>query len=145
MTTDTAQISPPVRQDPRQVINTLKRTLNFNDADIAKAAFDNALPKSSFVTQVQAEIVTAFNAGSTNPITVGTNGPATYNNLLASGDITAATPAVYQISAASTAKLGRAFAASADVPVFATYIPTGTPVTTGVAVIVICFEGGWSS
>lgn len=144
MATNTAQVSPATRQDPRQVINTLKRILNFNDADIAAAFFDNSLPLGSFVTQVQCEIQTAFNAGSTNPITVGTNA-STYNNLLASGDITGATPAVYQISAASTAKLGRAFAASADVKVAATYVPTGTPATTGKAVIVICFEGGWSS
>lgn len=144
MATDTAQVAPPTRQDPRQVINTLKRTLNYNDADIAAAKFDNSLPLGSFVTQAQCEIQTAFNAGATNPITVGTNA-TTYNNILASGDITAATPAVYQISAASTAKLGRAFAAAADVGLFATYAPTGAAATTGKAVIVVCYEGGWAS
>lgn len=145
MATGTAQVVPGARQDPRQVLNTLKRTLNFNDPDIAKAPFDNALPAGSFVTRVFCEIVTAFNAGTTNPITVGTNGPATYNNLLASGDITGATPAVYMISAASTAKLGRAFAASGDVIPYAVYAPTGTAATTGQAVIVIEYEGGWAS
>lgn len=144
MATGTAQVVPGARQDPRQVLNTLKRTLNFNDPDIAKAPFDNALPMGAFVTRVFCEIVTAFNAGTTNPITVGTNS-TTYNNLLASGDITGATPAVYMISAASTAKLGRAFAAAADVIPYATYIPTGTAATTGQAVIVIEYEGGWAS
>lgn len=145
MATGTAALIPPPRQDPRQVVNSLKRTLNFNDVDIAKAAFDNSLPQGAFVIHVMCEIVTAFNAGTTNPITVGTNGPATYNNMLASGDITGATPGVYWIVASGTAKLGRAFAAAGDVAVFATYIPTGTAATTGQAVIVVVYEGGWAS
>lgn len=145
MATNTTPSYPQSRRSPRQLVNTLKRTLNYNDADIALASFGEALPQGAFVLDVKVEIVTAFNAGSTNPITVGTNS-STYNNLIASGDNTPATPGVYFNSGTTgTTKLGRAFAAAADTPVYATYKPTGTAATTGQAVIVITYEGGWSS
>lgn len=144
MATNTTPSYPQARRQPRNVVNTLKRTLNFNDADIAKAAFNEALPSGAFIVGAFAEIVTAFNAGSTNPITVGTNS-TTFNNILASGDITSATPGVYFITSSGTTKLGRAFAAAGDTAVYATYVPTGTAATTGQAVIVIEYEGGWSS
>lgn len=144
MPTNTSPGFPPSRRDPRQLSNTLKRTLNYNDSDVALASFFSSLPMGAFITKVQVEIVTAFNAGSTNPITVGTNS-TTYNNLIASSDNTPGTPGTYFVTTSGTTKLGRAFAASADTPVYATYIPTGTAATTGQAVIVIEFEGGWSS
>lgn len=138
MTTNTTPSFPSSRKDPRQVTNTLKRVLNFNDSDAALAGFANGLPQGAFVTSVQVEIVTAFNAGTTNPITVGTNS-ATFNNLQASGDNTPGTPGVY---ASPASRLGRTHASAGDVAVFATYIPTGTAATTGQAVIVITYEGG---
>lgn len=144
MTTNTTPAFPPNRVDPRQVSNTLKRVLNWNDSDASKAAFFSSLPAGAFVIGVQVEIVTAFAAASTNPITVGTNG-TTYNNMMASTDISATSTGVYFIASSPTAKLGRAFAATGDTPVFATYLPTGTAGTTGQAVIVIEYEGGWSS
>src|SRR5579859_5121248 len=140
MATNTTPSFPSARRDPRQVSNTLKRTLNYNDSDIAQFGFANALPAGAFITKVLVEIVTAFNAGTTNPITVGTNS-TTYNNLIASTDNTPGTPGVYFV-ASGTTKLGRAFAAAGDTAVYGTYIPTGTAATTGQAVIVIEYEGG---
>lgn len=140
MTTNTAPASPPSRQDARQVLNTLTRTLNFNDTDIAKAGFANSLPMGARIIDVMVEIVTAFNAGTTNPITVGTNS-ATYNNIVASGDIT---PGVAGVSMVMRGQ-GRSLTAAAEVPVFATYVPTGTAATTGVAVITITYDGGFTS
>lgn len=140
MATNTTPAFPPARKDPRQVSNTLKRVLNYNDSDIAQFSFANSLPAGAFVTRVMVEIVTAFNAGSTNPITVGTNS-TTYNNMIASSDNTPGTPGVYFV-ASGTTKLGRAFAAAGETPVFGTYIPTGTAPTAGQAVIVIEYEGG---
>lgn len=144
MATNTTPAFPPNRLDPRQLTNTLKRVLNYNDTDATKAAFFSSLPANAFVTKVEVEIVVGFTAGSTNPITVGTN-PTAYNNLMASTDISSASTGVYFIAASPTAKLGRAFAATGDTPVFATYLPTGTAASTGQAIIVIEYEGGWSS
>ena len=140
MTTNTTPSFPASRRDPRQVPNTLKRVLNFNDSDIAQASFFNALPQGAVILQVIVEIITAFNAGTTNPLTVGTNS-TTFNNMATTGDINAAVAAVNL----PTRGIGQSIAAAADTPVFATYIPTGTAPTTGKAMITIVFEGGYSS
>lgn len=140
MATNTSPIFPPVRRDARQVVNTLRRVLNFNDPDIAKFSFANSLPGGAFIISVQAYVVTAFNAGTTNPITVGTNS-TTFNNFFASGDITPGTPGYYT----NARGLGTLAADAADIALFGTYIPTGTAATTGQVVIVITYEGGWLS
>jgi hypothetical protein len=137
MATNTSPVMPPARKDPRQVVNTLKRVLNFNDGDIAKFSFANSLPANAFIISVQVYVVTAFNAGTTNPITIGTNS-TTYNNISASGTITSGTPGMYT----PTIGLGPVLANGAEVAVFGTYIPTGTAATTGQAIIVITYEGG---
>lgn len=129
------------RQDPRQVSNTLKKTTNFNDAGIANGiAFENYLPRSAFIIQVLTEIVTAFNAVTTNVYTVGTVGAA-YNNIVAAGDVNPALAGVYP----STRAVGRALTAAAAVLPVAKYTQTGTPATTGQAITLIEFEGGWAS
>lgn len=129
------------RQDPRQVTNTLKKIVNYNDVGVSTGnAFAQYLPQGAFITSVLCEIVTAFNAGGTNPLTVGTNSPS-FNNIIAAGDNTPGTPAVYD----ATRGLGRSLTAAGDVLPVAMYAPTGGAPTTGQAVIVIEFEGGWSS
>jgi phage tail tape-measure protein len=140
MTTNTTPSFPASRRDPRQVPNTLKRTLNYNDPDIALASFANALPQGAVILQTIVEIITPFNAGSTNPVTVGTNS-TTYNNIATTGDINAAAAGVDL----PTRGLGQSIAAAADTPVYATYVPTGTAPTAGKAQITIVFEGGWAS
>lgn len=141
MTTGTAQTNPATRQAPRQVVNSLKDTVNYNDAGIATGvAWDNALPQGAFIVDVLVEVVTVFNAGTTNVLTVGTNA-ATYNNIVAAGDVNEAAAAVTRV----TTGLGRSVAASADVVPFSMYTQTGTAATTGQAVVCIIYEGGWSS
>lgn len=141
MATGTAQVNPAVRQDPRQVSNTLKKTVNFNDAGIASGlAFDNSLPQAAFILLVLVEIVTVFNAGSTNVLTVGTNA-STYNNIVNAGDVNEAATGVTNV----TRGLGRSLTASADVVPFVIYTQTGGAATTGQAVVVIEYEGGWST
>ena len=141
MATNTPPAYPQARRQAWQVTNTLKKTVNFNDPNIASGvAFDESLPAGAFIISVTVEIVTAFNAGTTNVLTIGTNG-ATYNNIVASGDVTPGTPSVAQ----PTRGLGRSLAASAETPVFAKYTQTGTAATAGQAVVVIEYEGGWKS
>jgi hypothetical protein len=128
------------RQDPRQVTNTLKKTINFNDVGIASGvAFENWLPQGAFITRVLVEIVTAFNAATTNVLTVGTNA-TDYNNIVAAGD----TPEVAGITDVTRA-LGRGLAAAGNVRPYAKYTQSGTAATTGQAVVLIEFEGGWAS
>ena len=66
MATNTAATVPAPRQDPRQVTNTLKKTVNFNDAGISSGV--------------------AFDAVTTNVLTVGTNS-TTFNNLVQAADV----------------------------------------------------------
>jgi hypothetical protein len=137
----TGTLGVAARQDPRQVVNTLKKTVNFNDAGIAAGLpFDNYLPQNAFIENVLVEIVTAFNAATTNVLTVGTVG-ATYNNIVAAADVNEAVAGVYQ----ATRGFGRSLTAAGDVLPFAQYTQTGTAATTGQAIIVIFYEGGWTT
>lgn len=139
MTTGTLGVA--ARQDPRQVVNTLKRTTNYNDVGIATGvAFEQYLPRNAFIFEVWTEIVTAFNAATTNVYTVGTVGAA-FNNMVAAGDVNPALAGVYP----STRAAGRALTAAADVLPVARYTQTGTAATAGQAITVIRFEGGWAS
>lgn len=130
------------RQDPRQVSNTLKKTVNYNDVGIANGVpFENWIPQGAFIMLVLCEIVTVFNAGTTNVLTAGTNGPATYDNIINAGDVNEAALGVTAVVRA----LGRGLAAAGSVRPFAKYTQTGTAATTGQAVILIEYEGGWAS
>ena len=141
MTTNTAQVAPPNRQDPRQVTNTLKKTFTFSDANASTGInFDNSIPVGAFITGCWVSITTVFNASSTNVLTVGTNS-TTFNNLVAAGDVDELTVGTTNV----TRGLGPSLAASADVTPVVKYTQTGTPGTTGVAVILITYEGGWVS
>lgn len=135
----TGVLGTNARQDPRQVLNTLKKTVNFNDAGIAAGvAFDNYLPQNAFIENVLVEIVAVFNAVTTNVLTVGTVGPG-YNNIVNAGDVNEAVTGVTQVTRA----LGRSLTAAGDVLPFATYTQTGTAANAGQAIIVLFYEGGW--
>lgn len=137
----TGTLGVAARQDPRQVVNTLKKTINFGDAGIAAGvAFENYLPQSAFISQVLTEIVTPFNAGTTNVLTVGTVGAA-FNNIVAAGDVNPAAAGVYP----STRAVGRALTAAGPALPVAKYTQTGGAATAGQAIVEIEFEGGWAS
>ncbi len=129
----------PTRQDPRQVVNTLKKTVNFGDAGIANGLpMANYLPDDAFILRVMVEIVIAFNAATTNVLTVGTVSTA-YNNLVADGDTNPAVVDVYDV----TRGVGRSLTASGDVLPYVKYTQTGTAATTGQAIVCINYDGGW--
>jgi hypothetical protein len=133
MTTNTA--GSVARQDPRQVSNTIRGSITFSQQAVFVPI--GTLPKNAWVSLVQMSIDTAFNAGTTNPIVVGSSG--TPNSLMQSGDNTPGTPGMY---ASPIARLGKALAAAADIVIGITYTPTGTAASTGAAEVLIEFEGG---
>ncbi len=134
------------RQDPRQVTNTLKLTVNFGDTGISTGiGFSNFLPQSAFITGVWVEVVTAFNAATTNTLTVGTVSTA-YNNIVATADLAGnGTASIATGVTQVTRGLGRSLTAAADIQPFVKYVQTGTAATTGQAIVVIEFEGGFIS
>lgn len=128
------------RQDPRQVANTLKKTVNWNDAASGVAVpFDNPLPRGAFITRVLVEVVTAFN-GTTPSVVAGTVG-AGYNNIVAAADVNEAVAGVYE----ATRGLGRGLTANGDVLPYVIYSNGGGGPSAGQAIIVIEYEGGWQS
>lgn len=145
MATNTTPVFPPVRRDPRQVVNSLKRTINFNDADALAASFANSLPQGAVITDVIVDVVTAFNGGTTNTLTVGTVATA-YNNMVASADLPGNGSASLTVGATKVSRgIGRALTAAADITPFVKYAQTGGAATAGQAIVTILFEGGWAS
>lgn len=144
MATNTAGTS--ARRDPRNLTNTLKLTVNFNDTGVSSGiAFANQLPAGAFITGVWVEVVTAFNAATTNTLTVGTNSTS-FNNIVASADLVGNGSSSLGAQVTQVTRgLGRSLTAAADIAVSAKYVQTGTAATTGQAIIVIEFEGGWSN
>jgi hypothetical protein len=134
------------RQDPRQVTNTLKMTVNFNDTGVGSGLkFSHLLPNGAVITDVLVEVVTAFNAGTTNTLTVGTNA-ATYNNIMSAADgIGNGSAALGTQVVLPTRGFGRSITNAADIQPFVMYTQTGAAATTGQAIVVIEYEGGWSN
>lgn len=121
----------PKRLIPLQATNTYRLTVNYNDPNISTAQAFGAIGQNAFIVNVEVEIVTAFNAGSTNVLTIGTSTSA--NEIVSSSDVDETTPGVTRV----TRGFGRSLTASADTTLYAKYTQTGTPATTGQAVIVI--------
>ncbi len=80
--------------------------------------------------EVSCQVITAFNAVTTNVLTAGTD--TTANQWLGAADITEGTPGFYPASNA-VAK----FRLTADTDVYLKYTQTGTAATTGSAVFII--------
>lgn len=138
MTTNTAAVLPPARQDPRQVVNTLKKTINWNDAGVAAGvSFDNSFPMGAVILDCLVEVVTTFD-GTTPSMTVGTVSTA-YNNMVAAGDVDETVAGVTRVTRA----LGRSLTAAADIAPFVKLALTNA--TKGQAIITFTFEGGWAS
>lgn len=143
LVTDPNKIIPERTCEFAQSVCYARVTINYNDPRIASGVWYATLPKSAYIIQVDAYVTTAFNAGTTNVITLG-HTAASANELLASG-ITAATPGIYHLT--SAAGLGTATTANSTyqtalngaVPVYAKYAQTGTAATTGQVTIVITF------
>ena len=82
------------RDNVEQQTSTFRKTLNFADA----GAFANGLPlfivpAGAMIKSSSVDVSAAFNAGTTNDVTVGTN-PTAYDNILTSAQIAAGTQGV---------------------------------------------------
>jgi hypothetical protein len=140
MATNVTPTFPPARRDSRQVTNTLKRILNFNDSDAALAAFFSSIPAGAVVTKVLVVVLTAFNA-TTNTFSLGQNGG--HNDMAAVGDVNLGVTGAYDIERG--VGLAAIINATADVAISAVYTQTGAAATAGKALIMVEYEGGWLS
>jgi hypothetical protein len=133
MTTGTA--GSTARQNSQQQIHYLRFAVNYNDAGIASGVGKQWLPKGALIVGADVYIGTAFNASTTNVLTVGTNATS-YNNIVAAADADETTVALTKGIKPTGIALGPL---AADAQVFAMYAQTGTAATTGSAVVVISY------
>jgi hypothetical protein len=97
-------------------------TIGFADSSVAL----DSLAVGDVVVKVWAEVLTAFNAGTTNVLTVDDGNTA--NKYLGASDVTEATPAVYPSGGAGPFK-----AETTARTLTAKFAQTGTAATTGSA------------
>lgn len=116
-----------------QVGHTLRIKVNYNDAGIASGVGKQWLPAGAIITGTDVYIATAFNAGTTNVLTVGTNSTS-YNNMIAAADVDETAAALTQNVKPTGTALGPL---SADAQVFVKFAQTGTAASAGVAYIIV--------
>lgn len=116
-----------------QQVSYFRLTVNYNDANIGAGVQFGMLPKNAFIDDVKCEVVTVFNAATTNVFTLGTTTTAT--EIVNAGDINEAATGVTAV----TRGQGRSLTAAADTALYAKYTQTGTAATTGQVVCVIKF------
>lgn len=121
------------RKNSAQQVGYLRFKVNFNDASIATGAGKQTLPAGAVIVGTDVLVTTAFNAVTTNVLSVGIENP-TYANIAAAASVIAGTAGLKQnIAPTGTALVPLA----ADSQVFALYTQTGAVATAGSAIVVV--------
>lgn len=82
------------RDNVEQQVSTIRKTLAFSDAGAAASGLPiGMVPAGALIKVSSVDVSAAFNAGTLNDITVGTNATA-YDNILTSAQIAAGTQGV---------------------------------------------------
>lgn len=110
-------------------------TINYNDTNIGSGQMFGALNAGDFIQSIDCDVTTAFNAGTTNAVTIGTSAAA--NEIVATGlnGTTSIATGIYHLTTA--AGLGLAVTGSSSVTLWAKYAQTGTAATAGSVTCVI--------
>lgn len=133
MPTNTA--GSTARNDYSQDVQTLRFTVRYNDAGIATGNAKQVLPAGAIVLGSFVQVTTAFNAATTNVLSIGTEA-STYTNLVTTAQSVAGTTGLK----ANLAPTGAALVPlAADSTVYALYTQSGTAATAGVANVVITY------
>lgn len=119
------------RRNALQLVHYLRFAVNYNDAGIAAGVNKQVLPAGAIIIGTDVIVATAFNAGTTNTISVGTLGDAATNIVNAQN---AGVAGLTQNVAPTGAALGPL---AADKQVYVTYAQTGTAATAGKAYVII--------
>lgn len=114
-------------------VHYLRKTVTYSDANIATGiAFPNQLPAYAQILSTYVNVITAFNAQTTNVLTVGQNS-SSYNDIVASGGVDETTTGMQVVTT------GGGLNITTDVTPYVKYTQTGTAATTGKARIVIAY------
>jgi hypothetical protein len=114
----------PARQLHTQQVHYLRKRVNWNDSAIGSGVVMGTLPAGAMIVSQNVRCNTAFNAGTTNAVNVGTAAAGTqlFTDAATAG---ARSPTIANLSFAS------------DTDIYVTYAQTGTAATAGQADIVI--------
>lgn len=124
----------PARDTGYQEVQCMRAAINFNDANVASAIQIGTLPQNAFILDVDVDIETAFNAATTNVLTLGTTA-ANANEIVAAADVSESGAVDTNVGRARGSSLTRA----GDVGIWAKFTQTGTAATTGKAHIIITY------
>lgn len=119
----------------QQSVKYFRKLVNWNDAGIAAGVKFGRLPANAFLIRATCQIVTAFNAVTTNVLTFGTTSTSS-NELSGSADINEATLNTLQSCLASGAT-GLQLTTATENDIYAKYTQTGTAATAGQAIWVL--------
>lgn len=124
----------PARDFGYKAAQYFKRTVAFNTPGIGTSdtVLLGVVPAGARIRACTCLLDTAFNAATTNVLTVGTSGGSDADVMSAS-DITEGTPGVYTVSTGGTVTF------STDTPIYIKYTQTGTAATTGSATFIMDF------
>ena len=120
-------------------------TVNFNDPRISSGVWFDTLPASAYILSIDAYVTTAFNAGTTNLLSIGATATGTdfVATTGANASVTLASTGVQHLSSAAglglaaTANTSLQTALGSGVPLYIRYQQTGTAATAGVVTVVI--------
>jgi hypothetical protein len=112
-----------------QQVHFIRTLINFSDVDVANRAMLPGLPAGANLIRALTCISTAFNAGTTNTMSIGTTSGGT--DILNAAAAGAATGIV-----STLAPVGKSLLA-ADTTYFVTIAMTGTAATAGVAEVIL--------
>lgn len=128
----------PARQNLSQQESYYRITVNFSDPFPASQKFGRLL-QNTFITGIACHVTTAFNAGSTNVVTMGTSatGAELIDGATSTKSINEASATYQQITKIDT--LGVSVTSAADVDLYVRYVQTGTAATAGVVTCAINF------
>jgi len=132
-TNDTA--TPKGRENVPNTVCYIRKKITFADAGAAGGIPVEWLRKGSIILESYVYVTTAFNAATTNVLTVGTNSTA-YDNIVTNAQSIPATPG-YKLNLTPTGTAAGPLAA--DSQMFVKYTQTGTAATTGEAYVVVTF------
>lgn len=122
------------RQNTTQQTNYYRFTINYNDPRISTGVKFGRLPASAFVSAVKCHLGAAFNATSTNVVTVGYD-TSSINQIIAAGDLNEASAQFQNLT--SAAGLGIATTSAGEIDLYARYTQTGTAASAGSATCVL--------
>lgn len=113
-------------------VKFLRSTVNFNTANIANGVIVGQIPAGAQIMRAIVRVITSFNAGTTNVLTVGSNASA-YDNIFNAAGISEGAAGNNDAAVANLLY----FAAATDI--FAKYTQTGTAATQGQAIVNIMY------